>query len=368
MIFLRCFIKIVFICLAIVCNLFNSLPVLADSASLRTVEVKGEGDSVRAAREDAFRNAVEQVRGVFVNADTVTRDYSVVVDRILARSEAFISHYDVLESSQHADGHVSTRIRVTVNLGAIKDDAEAFQILRDRLGNPRFMVVGVSQSSGRRGDDEATAAAVGAVNRFLTSKQIEVVDEAQIESLKDDDASLGMTESLAQKIARKLNASVYVTVYGHVERSASVNVKFFESSTGRLLGEDSGYSRSTEGYLADQKQAVVSAVTDACQRAFTTMLAYWKRDSSVGVPITVILKGLPLSKKATFRRILTEMGREVRQINATSGYAEFAVTLEPGQQIDAFQEAVIEKSGQSGLNLDDDATVVRGNRLLFTFK
>lgn len=93
-------------------------------------------------------------------------------------------------------------------------------------------------------------AAVAIANRFLASKGIEVIDMEQVEELKKDQMRLFESEtmgsvSMAQWLAMKLNADVYIEIDGSVEGqitgnmymgSARVLLKAYEASTGRLLG------------------------------------------------------------------------------------------------------------------------------------
>lgn len=340
---------------------------IAAQEQTSAVRVEGRGTNEREAREDAYRSAAEQVAGTYVRAETRTENYQVVSDRIKTSAEAFITSSRIVQNRKDPDGTVVLTMEVSVSLGKIVDDLQALKILAERLGNPTFMVIDDHRAAANRGDAEATAAAVGAVHRLLSQRLLTVVDQAQVEQLKADDAEVSGSEAAAQKIARKLHADVYVTVYGHVERSASVNVRFFESATGRILGEDSGYSRATDGYLADQKQAVESAITTATSKAFETMLAYWRRDTDQGMQIPIIANGLDFAQKSKFRKILLGLSKDVKQLSATDGRAEFLIWTD--QKVEDLSEMIFEQARAAKLGLNgESAPVQRGNRLIFNFK
>lgn len=332
-----------------------------------TVRVEGRGADEREAREDAYRNAAEQAAGTYVRAETRTENYQVVSDRIKTSAEAFITASQVVKSRRDPDGMVVLTMEVSVSLGKIVDDLQALKILTERMGNPTFMVIDDHRAAANRNDAEATAAAVGAVHRLLSQRLLTVVDQAQVEQLKADDAEASGSESAAMRIARKLHADVYVTVYGHVERSASVNVRFFESATGRILGEDSAYSRATDRYLADQKQAVEVAITAATGKAFETMLTYWRRDTDQGRQVPIIVNGLDFAQKSRFRKILLGLSRDVKQLNATEGHAEFVIWTD--RSVEDLSEAIFEQAKAAKLGgSGESAPMQRGNRLIFNFK
>lgn len=358
--------------LAIACLLVQALPPAAARAignELKTVQVEGRGTTDREAEEDALRSAAEQAVGVIVQAETVTREYTVQSDRVRTQAEAFIENFEVISRGFEADGVRVVRLRATVNLGTIKDSLRALAILQKRKHNPVFAVVNAYE-----GEDRATyevnVAAVGAVNKYLGSKLIEVKDPAEVERLRRDDALIqeanGRGLSISQEIANQLKADVYVTVIGHVGRSASLNVKFFESSTGRILGEESAYTSTSPGGLGEQKQAVERATLDAVDKAFATMLNYWKRDTAQGNQIAVIANGLDFKRKIAFRKILDRLGADVKQLSASAGHAEFIVWTE--RPIDEFTTEVVTQAEEARLKIADQEPDARGNRVIFTFK
>jgi hypothetical protein len=336
--------------------------------TLTTVRVEGRGFTDREAREDAFRNAAEEAFGAMVRAETRTENYQVVSDRIRSSAEAFVKSFRVIDRHQESDGAVVATYEITLDRATVKDDLEALRILAERLGNPSFLVIDDHKAAANRGDAEATAAAVGAVHKILTRRLLDVVDQDQVERLKSEDAeSAGAAETAAQRIAKSLHADIYVTVYGHVERSASVNVRFFEAATGRILGEDSGYSHAVDRYLADQKEAVDQAIVSATSRAFEAMLAYWKRDTDQGQQVPVIAYGLDFGRKIKFRKLLLSVAKDVKQVSATAGYAEFVVWT--NKRPDELSEEIFEAAQGQQLGLrDESAPVQRGNRLIFNFK
>lgn len=102
------------------------------------VTVTGVGDNKDDAIKDAFRNAVEQVVGVYVNSSTVVSNSQVELDKIYANSEGYINDFKVLRTAYKGKGcHVQVLVDV--------DTEPSSKLLSDlkltyMLDNPRIMV------------------------------------------------------------------------------------------------------------------------------------------------------------------------------------------------------------------------------------
>ncbi|MCI7613510.1 MAG: hypothetical protein MSS66_11075 [Selenomonadaceae bacterium] len=102
------------------------------------VTVTGVGDNKDVAIKDAFRNAIEQVVGIYVNSSTVVSNSQVELDKIYANSEGYITDFKVLRTAYKGEGcHVQVLVDV--------DTEPSSKLLSDlkltyMLDNPRIMV------------------------------------------------------------------------------------------------------------------------------------------------------------------------------------------------------------------------------------
>lgn len=71
----------------------------------------GIGTDIESAKLDAYRNAVRQAVGAYVDATTIVANDKLIADDIIALSGAFISKTEVLPGSESKDGSF-TRLRV----------------------------------------------------------------------------------------------------------------------------------------------------------------------------------------------------------------------------------------------------------------
>jgi hypothetical protein len=95
----------------------GSSTVAADPAEVRVVVAKGVGVSVEEAKKDAYREAVRQVAGAFVEGDTLVRNDEVIEDKVLVLSGALVQRADVIpESVSSSDGLTRLRIRAEVRV------------------------------------------------------------------------------------------------------------------------------------------------------------------------------------------------------------------------------------------------------------
>ena len=89
----------------------------AAAGSVRVVVAQGVGTSVEAAKKDAYREAVRQVVGAYVEGETLTRNDELIEDRVLSLSGALVEKADVIpESVTTKDGLTRLRIRAEVKV------------------------------------------------------------------------------------------------------------------------------------------------------------------------------------------------------------------------------------------------------------
>jgi hypothetical protein len=126
-------------------------------------------------------------------------------------------------------------------------------------------------------------AAVGKANEYLSSLTLDTIDAAQIEQLKEDQQTVyeeetGESISIIQWIAQKLNADIYIEIFGRTEGSsqngnkhygeASIELKAYETSTAVLMGSASYVTLEKAFSQTSQDAARLNAIQAA---VFKTM-------------------------------------------------------------------------------------------------
>lgn len=95
----------------------SNAPTRAATGDVRVVVAKGVGTTVEEAKKDAYREAVRQVVGAYVEGDTLTRNDELIEDKVLALSGALVQKADVLSDSiTTSDGLTRLRVRAEVKV------------------------------------------------------------------------------------------------------------------------------------------------------------------------------------------------------------------------------------------------------------
>lgn len=84
----------------------------AESENEDVAKVMGRGVGIDEAEalKDAYRDAVERAVGLFLDAETVVKNDEVLKDQILTQSNAYVSHYDKLDTQKLNGGLIQVRI------------------------------------------------------------------------------------------------------------------------------------------------------------------------------------------------------------------------------------------------------------------
>ena len=360
------------------------LPVQAEANQMRlddvTIEaVTGEGMTAAAAQADAFRNAISQAVGVYVQADTLVEDYVTKSDKIRTSSKGFIKSFQKIKEEKAPDGVISVTLKVVVSIKPLSEDvADVVGAEFRNVGHPTVAVVGWFKGRDRA-EDEVNENAVAALNRALIHRGYKVVDAVQIEKLRKEDQEIikasGAAQSsnfdqIAQMIANKLVADIYVTTFGSVgQGKASVASKMYNAYTGQVFGSETGYANVGGNSLTDAKKAVDTAITNSMQTILGQVSNHWQDVLTNGQEFIVVIEGLKDGKqRRDFKKVLESATgvSNVKALNAGTTRAEFSVyaTAEP---LDLFDE-IIEGAEALGMKFVRDEAVVRGGRAIFILK
>jgi len=128
--------------------LLVSTGALAKQPAFVTKEATGQAaiigkdlaSATKQARDQALREAVQQVAGVLLQADTVVANSVLVSDTITANTEGYIRSYEVLEEEAKGDV-VTVTVRAQVGTAKLDEDLQAVRGLVKKLGSKRLVIV-----------------------------------------------------------------------------------------------------------------------------------------------------------------------------------------------------------------------------------
>ncbi|RKH47680.1 hypothetical protein [Corallococcus sicarius] len=125
--------------------------VVVKEASGEAAIVGGNVDKAfNEAKAAALREAVEQVAGVMVSADTLTANSQLISDRVFTNSAGYVRRYDVLGREVLADVAKVT-VRAEVGTEQLDKDLQAVQALIRRLGSPKLVILTQEQTVDPKG-------------------------------------------------------------------------------------------------------------------------------------------------------------------------------------------------------------------------
>lgn len=109
----------------------------ADDPTLKKVFAEGVGKDVEKAKKNAYREAVRQVVGAYVDAENVAVNRKLIDDRITMLSSAFVERSDEPEVEQTDDGLIRVRllayVRQTKVLDVLRENKVTVRVSNDSL-------------------------------------------------------------------------------------------------------------------------------------------------------------------------------------------------------------------------------------------
>ena len=119
--------------------------------------------ATREAKEAAPREAVEQVAGVMISAQTLSANSQLISDQVFSHSAGYVKSYQVLSQSQEK-GVVKVTVRAEVGTKELDRDLQAVQALVRRLAGRKLVILVQEQTI----DDKGVTVTSGVAATVLT--------------------------------------------------------------------------------------------------------------------------------------------------------------------------------------------------------
>jgi len=200
--------------------------------------------------------------------------------------------------------------RFKINKSILVNDLETHNIIKkrkdiaDSLGNPFIMVIpevkkDINPIEILQNNPKVKHAA-SVLESFLTARQYDVVvPQAQhnLDNLNTTQMSQSKREEdLAYQLALSVGSDIYITFaisvdsasYGTEKYSTVVNA--YETTTAKLLGSETGYSRARKGEIM---VSIEEAMNGAIDNVLSRLRNYWESDLDKGVQYKLIVSISP---------------------------------------------------------------------------
>jgi len=136
------------------------------------------------------------------------------------------------------------------------------------------------------------------IESFLTARKYDVQVPDQTVTINELVGAMadnrGIAEDVSYLYALTIGCDIYITYTIDITsarlgtRKASVGVRIYETTTGRLLGTETGYSQEIQ--TSSDQVVMESAFNDCMDRVLSRMNAYWKDDIKNGMQYKLVVK------------------------------------------------------------------------------
>jgi len=315
--------------------------------NLIEVTVEGLGSTQQGALDQAKREAISTAIGTFITSETEVQNYMTVKDKVLAKSEGFVKSYEMLNKNKSADGMWTVKIKAVVSKEMLLTDLEALGVLMSQLDNPKIVVFYAPK--GVAYDERYTEQGINGINKYLTTNRYDVYDLDQLNAMIEDDISmkqvaLGEEVDMAEMLAKKLKADLYITVallledVGNGKKKAKATAKIFNASTAKLLGTENGYSDEIFGNNTAFDANIDQATKKLMPLMMNQVKNFWKLQIDKGRQFELLFSGLPkgMPAKMALAKTLKSVCKEVKKVSDTQYTVWYQGSL------DELQEAIYE--------------------------
>jgi len=182
-----------------------------------------------------------------------------------------------------------------VSKGIIKSREE----LADAIGMPTIMVIPETpkgQTPLEVFDKNPLAKhAAAVIESYLTARKYDVLVPKAMDQINEmtklQGEVKGVEEDPGYQLALALGSDVYIVFAGMVYSSNKVTLqlKAYETTTGRLLGTETGYSASRTG---PAEPLVEEAVNSAIDKVLQRLINYWQDDVKKGIQYKLVFKSI----------------------------------------------------------------------------
>ncbi len=319
---------VVFLCIVI----SVAAQVTLAQQSSGVTKVKGEGvsdyrpnaitTSYNKALEAAQRNAVEQASGVFIQSRSEMRNFELVKDEVLSRSQGFIKSFKVLKKGRDGDLY-KVSIEAEVEKAAfIKDIDASLEVLYRRIGRPRIMVVIKEKTLDVEGFEKE-----GQVSQDIAEKEIRKILNKQGFTFIDARSAAGISllavalkgdeivRSQVIEAARTTKAEIIILGSAHLQSKgaygpmnimqANISLDVVQVDSGQVLASEIASGRGLE---VSKNTAAAIALQKAAREITPKMIQqvtyHWIKSRQEGNRIELIVKNASFRDWLVLKRTL----------------------------------------------------------------
>lgn len=250
------------------------------------------------AEADAKRRAVEQVSGVWIDAETITRNRMLFDELVRTKTRGVVQNSNILESGRTPDGEFRVKLEAWVKAADVQERLP-------ELVSELSLVVLMPEQNG--GQPQAQPVVENEIVTKLADAGYRVLDPLQLQRIAQRDqlaARLRGDERTARQLGLRFLTNLIIigeaaaqpsqSTAGIVSAHARVTARIIEAETGRIiqggnvsLGQVRGFAQNA---TTAGERALASAAGPAAERVVQALDAHFKKRER---RVEVRIKGLP---------------------------------------------------------------------------
>ena len=273
-----------------------------------TAEGMAAGSDLQARDEAinrALRRAIEQGVGSLVDSESMTQNYQLLDDKIYSHVKGYVKGYEIISDNEGADNIYRIKVEAVVALGLLNKDLRALNIIKEKKGNPRVMVLMREFVDGL---DRPSELVQTEMEKIFLAKGFPVVDQSQMEMIKERDVALSYTNpKKAAVLGRQFGAEVVIV--GQAESNlaessmpygvqvfaytADITAKAIKTDTAAVMAVDSasGTERGS-GRIPTANKALASAGRKMAGTMMYRIVEQWRSEVFNTVSIQLVIDNM----------------------------------------------------------------------------
>lgn len=270
----------------------------------------------------ALRKGVEQACGVFLTAESKTRDYQATYDKVFANAVGFVKEHKVVKEWVE-DGKTFVTVRALVSTQKFAKDWSVIAHTVNQENNPRVIVaIAEATTFTNRGwvyasDEGGTVQSK--IEDFFLSKGVQLMDRQTAVGVSKRDLLLAVVKDDAKEAAAlglRFHADVVVmgqatAKYGNAvsigdqrmhQYPATLNVRVVQTDSARLL-VSKNFNVTYMSALAQggEGKALTKLAEESAPKLLAAVVEAWRSRANVSRTIQLSINGMDFAAWKTFK-------------------------------------------------------------------
>jgi len=302
-----------------------------------------------AAVAKALRTAVEQACGVFLTAQSNSRNYKAIYDKVFADTVGYVRQYHVVKTWL-ADGVTHVKVNARVSTKKFRADWAAIAHTLEQENNPRVIVAIVEAvqqtTAGPVYEAKESGIVQTIIEQFFLSKGLTLMDKGTSEQVKKRDVLLAVIKDDTKEIAAlgaRFKADVVVVGRASAKHGRTIDVagqrmhQFVATLNVRVIRTDSAQilvaksigpvTTNTMQQSGGEDKALAKLGKQAAPEILEAVIQAWSKQINVRRQIQLSISGMDYALWKKFQPLAQKIDgvQAVRLREITEGVATIDV-------------------------------------------